>query len=127
MPRRPTSDDAVRTARFFLENFIERTDSQDHILPKNDTFSPFCGFCRVFPEVRPSQRVLRAPAARADVWADQFSFRRKRMAARQQTACHVQPSTRFASSTSMRACANPRATETRARWSRVWRSSAGTF
>ncbi len=51
MPRRPTSGDAVRTARFFLEGFVERTDSQDHILPKNDTFSPFCGFCRVFPEV----------------------------------------------------------------------------
>ena len=41
----------MRAARFFLEGFVERTDSQDHILPKNDTFSPFCGFCRVFPEV----------------------------------------------------------------------------
>jgi len=51
MPRRPTSDEATRAARFFLEGFIERTDSQDHILPKNDVFSPFCGFCKVFPEV----------------------------------------------------------------------------
>eukprot|EP00960_Hanusia_phi_P039767 754040-Hanusia_phi.AAC.1 len=50
MPRRPTSDEAMRAARFFLEGFIERTDSQDHILPKNDTFSPFSGFCRVFPQ-----------------------------------------------------------------------------
>jgi len=50
MPRRPTSDDAVRAARFFLESFIRRTDSQDHILPKNDEFSPFSGFCRVFPQ-----------------------------------------------------------------------------
>jgi hypothetical protein len=51
MPRRPTSDDAVRASRFFLEGFIECTDSEDHILPKNDNFSPFSGFCRVFPEV----------------------------------------------------------------------------
>lgn len=51
MPRRPTSDDAVRAARYFLESFIKRTDSQDHILPKNDEFSPFSGFCRVFPQV----------------------------------------------------------------------------
>jgi hypothetical protein len=58
MPRRPTSEDAVRVARFFLEGFIERTDSQDHILPKNDTFSPFCGFCRVFPEVESSLLTL---------------------------------------------------------------------
>eukprot|EP00283_Hemiselmis_rufescens_P007792 CAMPEP_0173432634 /NCGR_PEP_ID=MMETSP1357-20121228/10365_1 /TAXON_ID=77926 /ORGANISM="Hemiselmis rufescens, Strain PCC563" /LENGTH=172 /DNA_ID=CAMNT_0014397257 /DNA_START=215 /DNA_END=730 /DNA_ORIENTATION=+ len=50
MPRRPTSNDAVKHARFFLEAFIERTDSQDHILPKNDEFSPFSGFCRVFPQ-----------------------------------------------------------------------------
>jgi hypothetical protein len=47
----PTSDDAVRASRFFLEGFIECTDSEDHILPKNDNFSPFSGFCRVFPEV----------------------------------------------------------------------------
>jgi len=50
MPRRPTSDEATRAARFFLESFIVKTDSQDHILPKNDTFSPFSGFCRVFPQ-----------------------------------------------------------------------------
>jgi hypothetical protein len=60
MPRRPTSGDAVGAARFFLEGFIERTDSQDHILPKNDTFSPFCGFCRVFPEVPCPSPLLRS-------------------------------------------------------------------
>ena len=51
MPRRPTSDDAVQAARFFLESFIIKTDSQDHILPKNDEFSPFSGFCCVYPQV----------------------------------------------------------------------------
>jgi hypothetical protein len=51
MPRKPTSDEALHHARFFLENFIERTNSADHILPKNDIYSPYVGFCRVFPEV----------------------------------------------------------------------------
>jgi hypothetical protein len=55
MPRRPTSDDAVQAARFFLESFIVKTESQDHILPKNDEFSPFSGFCRVYPQVGSSR------------------------------------------------------------------------
>ena len=57
MPRRPTSDDAVQAAKFFLESFIIKTESQDHILPKNDEFSPFSGFCRVYPQVG-SSRIL---------------------------------------------------------------------
>ena len=52
MPRKPTSNVAISSARFFLDNFIERTDNADHILPKNDIYSPFAGFCRVFPQVR---------------------------------------------------------------------------
>jgi hypothetical protein len=51
MPRKPTSDEAIQYARFFLGNFIERTNNADHILPKNDIYSPFFGFCRVFPQV----------------------------------------------------------------------------
>ena len=55
MPRKPTSDEAIACARFFLGNFIERTNNADHILPKNDIYSPFFGFCRVFPQVLPFQ------------------------------------------------------------------------
>jgi hypothetical protein len=51
MPRRPTSEDATMMARHFLNTFIVQTDSQDHILPKNDMFSPFMGFCEVYGEV----------------------------------------------------------------------------
>ena len=51
MPRKPTSEEALHYARFFLGNFIEQTNNADHILPKNDMYSPFLGFCRVFPQV----------------------------------------------------------------------------
>ena len=97
MPRRPTSNDAVGAARFFLEGFIERTDSQDHILPKNDTFSPFCGFCRVFPEVPcPSpllrSAVLQFSAATADACeaTPVFEKERWRVSNRRRVACCLQ-------------------------------------
>ena len=154
MPRRPTSSEAVRVAHFFLEGFIERTDSQDHILPKNDTFSPFCGFCRVFPEVwppgpshpaSPNSPCCRVWAARARVSSVQRAWkrpispscrllthracarstRRKRMGAQLQTAYHVLPSTRFVSNTLRRACASQLVMAILARWSLAWPCSAG--
>ncbi|KAJ1490381.1 hypothetical protein T484DRAFT_2018737 [Baffinella frigidus] len=45
MPRRPSSEGAVQTAKHFLQVFIAHSDSDDHILPKNGTYSPFYGFC----------------------------------------------------------------------------------
>ena len=44
MPRRPTSDEALHVARWFLSGFIERTDSQVHFpplyLPSRQGYAP---------------------------------------------------------------------------------------
>lgn len=58
MPRRPSSEGAVQTAKHFLQVFIAHSDSDDHILPKNGAPAPYCFSAPPFP-----LRAFSAPCA----------------------------------------------------------------